>query len=184
MPYTIEAWVKLSAAGSVQSVVWYGETNEENSLFLSRYTTSASINSFWTNPWFESWFSIDPVDPVGNWVHYATTFDGTESVNYVDGMPLATNDSRPTYMTASADNLGIGVRINGANLLNGLIDDVKIYNYARTGTEIAAAVYAGNGNNPVCMENNEMDFDGDCDIDLVDFADFAAEWLKDIKYDG
>jgi hypothetical protein len=61
-----------------------------------------------------------------------------------------------------------------------MLDDPKIYNYALTSDEIAAQFNAVTGNT-LCVElafaGKYYDTNGDCVVDLVDFADFAAAWL-------
>ncbi|AQT68499.1 hypothetical protein STSP2_01664 [Anaerohalosphaera lusitana] len=61
---------------------------------------------------------------------------------------------------------------------NGLIDDVKIYNYPLDNFEIAQQYTAVFTDVSICAEDPPYDFDGDCVIDLADFAIFAQSWLE------
>jgi hypothetical protein len=63
---------------------------------------------------------------------------------------------------------------------DGMIDDVQIYNYART-TEQIAQDYLDVKGDWIC--NRELtpldyDFNENCRVDLADFALFAEQWLK------
>ena len=61
-----------------------------------------------------------------------------------------------------------------------MLDDLKIYNYALTPEAIAAEFNAVTGNT-LCITpsfaGSYFDTNGDCVVDLLDFADFAAAWL-------
>ncbi|MBN2211394.1 MAG: LamG domain-containing protein [Sedimentisphaerales bacterium] len=63
----------------------------------------------------------------------------------------------------------------GVYPLNGAVDDVAIYNYALTPTEVATLYSSING--PYCLEYPPFDYDQSCVVDLADFAIFAAQWL-------
>jgi hypothetical protein len=66
--------------------------------------------------------------------------------------------------------------------LNGLIDDLKIYNYALSNTEVAQEYIAVMGGWICDTEGSDAlryDFNSDCRVDLLDFARFAADWLND-----
>ena len=61
------------------------------------------------------------------------------------------------------------------------IDDLRMYSYPKTTVEIAQSYLAVSGADWVC--NNELydlqyDFDGNCRVDLADFAIFAGTWLN------
>ena len=62
------------------------------------------------------------------------------------------------------------------------MDDVKLYNYARTATEIAQE-YADGSGEPVCLTRPDLDIapvgDLDCVVNLLDFAEIAKVWLED-----
>jgi hypothetical protein len=114
--------------------------------------------------------------PVGQWAFVAVTFDGTNATIYRDGLSAASGafslGSKPDA------RLVVGAsEANGGNPFNGLIDDVRIYNYALDALEIAH-LYQSVAGGTVCMGNPAHDLDGNCRVGLNDFALFAAEWLK------
>lgn len=60
--------------------------------------------------------------------------------------------------------------------VTGMIDDVKIYNYPLAPLEIATE-YATISGTPVCLTKPALDYNGNCKVDMYDFAEFAAHWL-------
>jgi len=74
------------------------------------------------------------------WVHYAISFDGTTSTIYMNGVP----QSGSTFMNTPASRLfvgavsSIGTGPNFGATLDGLMDEVRIYDFAMTQAEITA----------------------------------------------
>ena len=162
------------------AMVDYGTALDDQTNTLG-VTTNVSA-AFYFNSWTGGSLGVsigspNSADIVGNWVHFAVIFDGTARKLYANGLLLGTDSPSGKHRTPDAGNLTVGANIAGSIPFHGLFDDIKIYNYARTREQIAAAVFAGNGNQPVCMEFNTMDFDGDCEVNFFDFADFSAQWL-------
>ncbi|MFC1711700.1 DUF2341 domain-containing protein [Patescibacteria group bacterium] len=83
------------------------------------------------------------------WTHIAATYDGSSSetglkiyVNGVDSV-IATDSNSYTAMDNSAADLRVGWLGQGVTFAKGTIDDVKIYNYARTQKQIIEDMNAG-----------------------------------------
>jgi hypothetical protein len=80
-----------------------------------------------------------------NWHYVTMVFDGTQSGNsnrlkaYIDGIPqtLTYSGSIPTTTANLTTNFEIGRLPMSAAYTNGAIDNVRIYNYARTPAQIA-----------------------------------------------
>src|SRR5690606_37967964 len=68
------------------------------------------------------------------WYFLTGTYDGTVSRIYVNG---AMENSAEYTMTQNSSPLFIGDHNDRGRGMNGVIDDVKIYNYARTPAQIA-----------------------------------------------
>jgi hypothetical protein len=74
----------------------------------------------------------------GQWHHVAAVYDGQKMSIYVDGKLDA---SKPRSGPIATNNFSvcIGENIENNNrFFNGLIDDVRVYNYALSENEIAA----------------------------------------------
>jgi len=114
-------------------------------------------------------------DPTNTTVTMFTDGDENESV-IVD---LA-NDPLPAAL------LSIGGR-NTESAVSGLIDDVRIYDYPLTPLQVAQLYLAFEPTKWVCVEDpanplNAYDVNGDCRVNLADFAEFASKWLDCQRY--
>jgi hypothetical protein len=123
------------------------------------------------------------------WTHVAVTHNGVSTARvYANGefevqatnVPYWGGVDSPLMLAASDYNAATG---RASNFFNGVIDDVKIYNYIRTTGEIALDYldYAPGGVTWVC--DNEgldlvYDYDGDCEVGLGDFLLIAEDWLN------
>lgn len=123
--------------------------------------------------------------PQNQWVHVAVSLNGNTGRLYINGELRAIN----TGMTHDPIDFGTTYSYIGRSLdaaepyLNGLIDDLMVYNAALTNTEIAQYVLAITGGEYICdtegSDTLEFDFNDDCRVTLADFAEFVTEWLND-----
>jgi len=122
----------------------------------------------------------------GAWHHVVTTWKAGDHVRvYVDGLQTAqvtggTPDqylpwTRGVLIGASRTAADRGVL---ADFFNGAIDDLRVYNYPQTADDIAT-LYFETSNKGVCTRPyaSESDFNGDCKVNLGDFAEMASAWL-------
>jgi len=76
---------------------------------------------------------------VGVWYHLAATYDGSTFRTYLDGQEVGASEAG-LEMTVGRPVIYIGAYNGGyAYGLNGMVDEVKIYNRARTPAEILSA---------------------------------------------
>lgn len=75
--------------------------------------------------------------PLSTWKHLVVTFNSTTDLAsiYLDGVLIAST-SKPDWNTANDVNFYLGKSIQNGNSFNGSVDDLKIYNYPLTQTEI------------------------------------------------
>jgi hypothetical protein len=150
-PFTLSAWVKNdSIANAYYSIISKGGVfaNDTNFAFgYRRSSTSANLYLYWRNGSTlygkEKPMGISP--ETGEW-HFVT---GVVDSNYdlelfVDGVSIGA-DSGNSIPTDGSQPLRIGGHNGSGNDRNwdGLIDDVRVYNYARTQDEILADYNAG-----------------------------------------
>ena len=153
-PITIAAWVKPGIEPNYNNYVVakldYGLNQRAWALLRSKAS----------NKWF---FAISPdgqpvdVDnhhgaesdsPVAadQWVHLAAVFDGSVQTLYVNGV-LQSKTYNVSGIYSCAAPVTIGTNWNngnpGTNYFNGKIDDIRIYNYALSGAQIAQIVTQG-----------------------------------------
>jgi len=140
---TYEVWVKAPQY-----------TGSQWPAFIGSYTTGASYNinlGIWQNTGhlhlevdtnvgnypMEGQLSI----PWNTWFHAALVYDGSTLKEYLNGQPGKSIPASGTLKSVSG--LYIGQHSPGLGLFNGLIDEVRIYNYARTPDEIRLDYNAG-----------------------------------------
>ncbi|MFH1724442.1 MAG: LamG-like jellyroll fold domain-containing protein, partial [Elusimicrobiota bacterium] len=125
------------------------------------------------------------------WYHVAATFDVAEGMKvYVDGVLVAQNGYSAPICQASGDSHRIAARFSSpdANIFDGLIDEMRISDVARTANEIALSagledtdgdgVFDGADNCPDTSNPDQADADSDglgdaCDACPNDAGDDA-----------
>jgi hypothetical protein len=123
--------------------------------------------------------SVD-FDLVQQWNHYAFTksVDSGQLRIYVNGQIWLIGSGTLAPISDVAE-LHLNKTLPG---VDGVLDDVKFYNYARSTSDIAQDYLAGSGDDSICDLEGAADltFDSndDCVVDLSDFAAFAATWLN------
>jgi uncharacterized repeat protein (TIGR01451 family) len=88
-----------------------------------------------SNIWAETESNI----PIGQWIHYSTTYDGSTIKIYTNGV-LDGQESYNGYISANSQPVVLGKWYGNYNgyYFNGLIDEVRIYNRALSVDEIKA----------------------------------------------
>jgi hypothetical protein len=76
------------------------------------------------------------------WYHLATTWDGSTETLYLDGAPVW-QEAAPAGLSVASSPIAIGKHVNYSSFyFPGYLDDVRIWNVARTAEEIAASAAA------------------------------------------
>lgn len=121
--------------------------------------------------------TVDVMD--GQWHLLTATFDTiTNEMNlYVDGTIGDTGVLQTHTVKNPNANLAFGCRARESkNNYHGLMDEVKIYNYVLDHDDIAQEYADENPEgNFACKKITASDRDGDCMVNLVDYAVLAAE---------
>lgn len=138
---TIEAWIKTSAnanpsATGTQQII----TDMGSFVTGGRFT----FNILWGNAIRlevgGSGLSGQTAVNDGNWHHVACVYDpaATKQISlYVDGV-VDTAGNIPTTINTSSGNLQIGRRVDNSRHFEGHIDEVRVWNIAKTATQISA----------------------------------------------
>ncbi|MDD2696895.1 MAG: LamG domain-containing protein, partial [Candidatus Pacebacteria bacterium] len=142
---TVGAWVKPKTYTSWDGIVskWSTAGNRGYILLLNGF--GGFIFSITT----DGSTAINASGPLSltaeNWYYVAGTYDGSVLKVYINGILLGQTSAMGNIF-ASSDSLRIGK--DGAswtNYFNGIIDDVRIYNYARNPQQILQDYNAGMG---------------------------------------
>ncbi|HOT74045.1 MAG TPA: immunoglobulin domain-containing protein [Anaerohalosphaeraceae bacterium] len=178
---TISFWVQwIGNNGDYQGIVnRQGTWNASDMMWrIDKDRTTGDIN-FGRNGSVQGSAVLDQAQ----WNYITVTVNNTGGVvkTYKNG-ELVDTDSGFTYGTGVNSGFKLGCNTDaGEGLLYGMIDDVKVYNYARTTEQVGNDYLAVKGG-WIC--NNEgsaeltYDFNDDCQVDLADFALLAADWLN------
>jgi len=71
-----------------------------------------------------------------------------------------------------------GTVFGDMSVYEGLLDKVSIYSYALSQIDVAVLYTDVMTGESICMEQIKHDYNGDCRVDILDFAMFAADWLE------
>ncbi len=182
---TIAMWIKpenLVGGNQFPAGKWSGDSSGKGWMFRLREADniSAMVGSKFDGPgvFLQAPGAISLVD--GVWVHIALTFDGDTFNLYQNGALVR----RATGLEFSTDDLVtpmvLGYRsITSTEFFGGVIDEVRIYDYALTPDAIKA-IYAADGGDPwvTCTAGIASDLTGDCRVDLRDYALLTGDWQQ------
>jgi len=141
--FTIECWINpasIPAGGENggQMTFWGNETGNQANGFRLR-GPSGVRHFFWGNDHDENMgISVlpDTTGPNSNgWHHFAITWNGSQTRWYWNGAPLG-NPRTASGVNVAAANHRIGAR-PGGEFFHGYMDEIRVWNVARTATEIA-----------------------------------------------
>jgi len=149
--YTIEAWIKPAAFNNAGIAGWgnYGTTGQVNSFRLS-FNKGGSLENSWGGT---DLIVAAPTLTDGSWHHVAVAYDGTTRTMYLDGTSIG-SDVPGTLAVPNASNLTIGSTNNLTEWFNGSMDEVRIWNVARTQAQISTSMTA-------CLFGNETGLEAD-----------------------
>ncbi|MGW8185261.1 MAG: LamG-like jellyroll fold domain-containing protein [Candidatus Moraniibacteriota bacterium] len=142
---TVSCWLYINSHKQYNGVVGrWNETGSNRVWAISGFSDGVlhwytSTNGGTTS---SDWDQIGVAFPLNSWVYVTGVFDGDYMRLYLNGKEAVKKDvSFSTLYTGSTANLRIGsleqFANQAGNYLNGRVDDVKIYNYARTPAQIA-----------------------------------------------
>ncbi len=152
--FTIEAWVNFNQVdktnGYDNAILGQGEMITSNGLHVGERRGK---------PYF-GFYSNDltglTVLSANTWYHLAFVYDGASKKIYVNGTLDVSNSSSPFLSQLSNTRIGM-YSWNTNYAMNGSIDDMRIYNYARTPAQIAADM---NTSSPQTSSTISDNFDG------------------------
>lgn len=112
------------------------------------------------------------------WMHVCGVFGDSQARIYVNG-ELKNTDSNAALGTGFDSQITLGAV--GNDIFPGALDDIKFHNYALNNEEVAE-LYYGVSKQSVCLYPPATDYNGDCLVNLDDFAIFAEKWLDSGLY--
>ncbi|MCC7502370.1 MAG: LamG domain-containing protein, partial [Flavobacteriales bacterium] len=133
---TVEAWVKQDAVSTQQRVVLdWGDMANGNRFTLNIINALPRIEV--------GGYGVSSTTPMvmGAWYHLAATFNNAANPKlklYVNGAMVASGNPTQTVNTSNMNGIIVGRRNDMINHFNGTIDDVRVWNVARSAAEINA----------------------------------------------
>lgn len=138
---TIEAWIKEDVITSdVKGIVSKSSGNAhptyQAEFFLGLYGKDLAFHTSNYNYLAHDIVS-NAINEAGKWYHVAATWSGDSYILYVDGVPKKSGSCSVNPMYNSGLDVQIGRHGTFSwTYFNGVIDELKIYNYARSASEI------------------------------------------------
>lgn len=144
---TVAAWIKYSGVGNTSDELIASKWGPGTNGWYLGYDTSNGVNAnqirwLTANNSQNNLYSAT-VTLSASWHHIATTLDGSgNAVIYLDGISIKTGSGALTS-TGNTAPMEIGSYNTGTRLFNGQIDDVRIFNYALTATQVKLLMNEG-----------------------------------------
>ncbi len=142
---TFAAWVKWNGGASWQRIFDFG--NDTTNYFFLTPAADTGVMRFaitTSGPGGEQQINAPYALPTNSWVHVAVALDGSTGILYLDGAPVATNNSltiRPWQTTPHNNNLGKS-QFTADPLFNGRMASFRIFGRALSATEIQNLAWA------------------------------------------
>jgi len=137
---TLETWFRRDQLGSIQWLVCkYEDWDGQGSYGM--YFLGDQINFPLSNSGnHEYQLGSHSIVADNNWHHVACTWDGTNAKIYIDGVLDAEGTTPFSSIFNSDRTVKIGYKVTPPEAFSGWIDEVRIWNVARTQAEIVATM--------------------------------------------
>lgn len=136
--FTFSAWVRWDGGGNWQRIFDFGDGTSRY-MFLTPKSGSNTLRFAIKNGGGEQRLDASPLTP-GVWTHVAVTIAGNTGKLFVNGSRVAVNNSmsiNPSQLGTESNFLGDS-QFSADPLFDGALDDLRIFNFARSDGRIAA----------------------------------------------
>lgn len=133
--FTVEFWILLDHGGNqYQGVYWSANGADERGFYIEQNNTISCWNQNTAQ------FNSGEVLPLNTWTHVAFSYNGSVLSIYLNGVLEATHNT--TGLLIPSADVVMGANSNGVygdyNMANSALDEFRIWNFAKTHSEIAA----------------------------------------------
>jgi hypothetical protein len=147
---TIEAWIKTSDSKAINEIIGWGSSTVNSSVV--EFRTSYGKLQFILNDGTK-FYGLECTTPVntGKWVHVAVVKSGSSAVLYVNGQVASVTSNGDITSNPTLDRSNIGLLAYktsstaygpiAGSYFNGGIDQLRVWNTARTSSDIAANMF-------------------------------------------
>jgi hypothetical protein len=122
---------------------------------------------------------------LNEWIHIAGTYDGNDLKCYINGELKESDTIGAIVLSQDTNDLAIGNRSDDTDRpFEGIIDDVRVYDYGLSAEEVAYLATDGTGILAVQSIANLINDEspGQRAVNLRDFAELADSWLEEKLY--
>jgi len=141
---TLAAWVRpRSFAGTANEARFISKasstTGNDHYWMLGNYENGTALRfRLKTGSTTTTLISAEGQIETDKWYHVAATYDGTTMRIFLDGVEIASERKTGNLATASSVDVGLGNQPEGAGdrALDGLLDEIRIYNKALSASEL------------------------------------------------
>lgn len=135
--FTLEAWVRTTQTAAYRQIVCKNKLGAASAWYLALNNRVPAVFLGGTSP--AGWFQATTAVPSGRWTHVAATFDGAFLRFYLDGVLDRTVSVSGSVNRNAGMSVWIGDRSDlSGNRLGGELDELRVWNRARTVAEIRA----------------------------------------------
>ena len=135
---TLEAWVYATSTSGIQDVVSKSSNSINTGYIFPRTDDGWAHTVFYLN--IGGWHTLSAVFPSMNaWHHLAATYDGATMKVYVDGV-LSASQAQTGTIATNTNVLALGDQTGYSEYFGGSVDEVRVWNIARTQAQIQAGM--------------------------------------------
>lgn len=131
--FTWEGWVYLDSLADKKNATLFSKVTSGGTV-IYEFQIYNHLGIYLFNDGYNLVFL--PIKDIGNWIHIAVTLDNNQTLKYfLNGREFFSHTGGIIYATTDGDYY-IGSTGGTSNFLNGKMDDVRFWNYARTDEQL------------------------------------------------
>jgi hypothetical protein len=138
--FTLSAWVNPRSNSGWQLIVDKPYTSGHSPPYfdwsMHRENSTGRLNAFLGCEGLQR--PSNSSVPLNTWTHVAVTYDGTALRHYINGVLDRSTSVSCNITNTNSRPIRVGANGAGTETMNGLVDDVRIYNRTLSGAEIQA----------------------------------------------
>jgi len=176
---TITLWLKSNANQSPYAGLVFRRTGDEDASGFDFVGGTNRLGYHWNGAKWD--WNSGLVVPNGLWMFTALVIEPTHATIYLydpdaEDLSSATTSHASYTETLNGAVIGADLYSGGSRYFNGILDEVTIWNYALSESEIFNLANAGKGTIYVPPDSPANLYEDDA-VDFKDFAVFASQWL-------
>ena len=143
--FTITAWVYENTTTTAQDMTflhWWNDASGSGILFGYSEDGMLADNTL-------NWQTVASSISVDNWIFFVMTYNGTHMQYWKNNILQGTTSSFNPFYQSMTDHLYIGTHDNANGYLDGIVDEIAIYNKTLTPTELTGLWAENAGCNPI-----------------------------------